>query len=163
MRTTPPETWALVADRSQLRLFREVERPVEKRFELEAAFRHPDGRKHGRDLVSDRPGRSFESFDKGTHGQGGATRHSYGDPSSPEDRVIDEVVRQAGEMIGEKGLDRKNAVVTVYAEPRLMGVLRPVVVRALPRAEVVFREKDYAWIQDGELAQRLHDEAVARA
>jgi protein required for attachment to host cells len=146
-------TWYLVADRSRLCLFEKA--PENRAPELRHEFANPDGRKKGHDLVSDHPGRTFESQDRTQHGQAGGTRHSYGSATLPKDHAIADLVREATRLVADgRFLDAKSHLVVV-AEPRLMGKLRPALRRVAPDRGISFHEKDFAWLNGGTLKKRL--------
>jgi len=143
--------WILVADRSRLRLFEKESETSEPHLMKE--FLSPDGRKKGHELVSDRPGRSFDSQDKSHHGQTGGTRHSFGSASPPEDRAVERVVKEAAHVVEEGRTAESFHRLVIIAEPRLMGLLRKAV--DLPADKVTFHEKDFAWLEDSSLEKRL--------
>lgn len=60
-----PLAWVVVADSSSCRLFA-AGKPIGPLQELESLV-HPEGRMHGRDLVSGQPGRAFDSKGAGRH------------------------------------------------------------------------------------------------
>jgi protein required for attachment to host cells len=62
------KTWILVADGARARLF-ETDTPRNELAELES-FVNAEGRRHERDLISDRPGRAFDSAGEGRHAMG---------------------------------------------------------------------------------------------
>src|SRR5579859_4173406 len=59
--------WIVVANRAVARLFR-ASQPTGPLEELDS-FIHPEGRLQEHDLVSDRPGRAFDSFGSGRHAE----------------------------------------------------------------------------------------------
>lgn len=56
------DTWILVANSTFARIFRVEKRGAMKEVEV---IEHREGRKHEKDLASDKPGRAFESFGNG--------------------------------------------------------------------------------------------------
>lgn len=151
----PQRAWVMVADRHRLCLFERVDDELGERFKLSQEFLNPDGRKKGHELVSDRPGRSFESHDQSHHGQTGGLRHSYGNSFEPEDRAVETLVKEASRLVTDGALNNAETKLTVVAEPRLMGNLRPRLGKVAPQCEMEFKEKDYAWIADDRLEERL--------
>ncbi len=147
--------WVLVADRHRLCLFERVEDESGESFQLRRESTNPDGRKKGHELVSDRPGRSFDSQDRTHHGQTGGTRHSYGSSLDPKDHVIEELVKQASQLLSEGKFNNAETKLTVVAESHLMGLLRPALTETAPQCEMEFKEKDYAWIAENRLEERL--------
>ena len=62
-------TWILVADRSSARMLEyKPGRPLKNVRELD----HPESRQHNRDVLSDSPGRQFESARPGSHAMTGS-------------------------------------------------------------------------------------------
>lgn len=146
--------WILVADRHRLCLF-EGGSPLA----LQTNYVNPEGRKKGRDFVSERPGRSFDSQDRSHHGQTGGSRHAYGNAVLPEDRALETLVRKAVELLKDDRFRDAKTHVTVLAEPRLMGRLRPALAKA-SQCEIAYCEKDLAWIEGDELEKRLLAEGL---
>lgn len=141
-----PETWMLVADRSRVRLFKERHDELGTSIDLIFDSPNPDGRKHGRDLVTDRPGRAFE-------GRGDA-RHAYGNSFQPQDAVTEKLVRQTTEFIQDLRLKEGTELILI-AESQLLGMLRSALAKQAPQLSIACHEKDFAWLKNGELEQRL--------
>lgn len=60
--------WVVVADQSKARIFT-VNDPRGPLLQV-GTLEHPEGRKHEQELVSDRPGRKFDSVGQGQHAMG---------------------------------------------------------------------------------------------
>lgn len=63
--------WIVVANRAAARVFK-ASQPTGPLEELDT-FIHPEGRLQERELVTDRPGRAFDSYGTGRHGEDPAT------------------------------------------------------------------------------------------
>jgi len=155
-RSKNTRSWVLVADRSHLRLFEKTNENPTTAIELREEFVYPEGRKKGHQLVSDRPGRSFDRQDITEHGQTGGTRHSLGGSPRPEDHAAKVLVEQARQMIDLLGVAGSGNEVAIVAEPRLIGWLREAIT---PKKDLrlVFHEKDFAWVDSTDLPERLAD------
>jgi protein required for attachment to host cells len=148
-------SFILVADRSRLRLFERGLSGQDSELQLKQEYINPEGRKKGHELVSDRPGRTFDSRDKSHHGQAGGTRHSYGSSHLPEDHAIELVVKEGARIIKEAQVrNQKNRIVLV-AEPHLIGILKKAIHAAVPHMEITLYEKDYSWLNEESLVSRL--------
>jgi len=158
MRTSPDlHSWILVADRSQLRLFEKNQQVTPATLDLKVHWENPDGRLKARDLLSDRPGRSFDSQDRSHHGQTGGARHSYGEGSDPTQQIIQELVKHAVRLVEGTDFGKPGSRLWVVAEPRLLGLLRASLDGMFPKAEVFFFDKDFAWLSGPNLQARLHE------
>lgn len=110
--------WVVVADESRAIVYaRETKSgPMHELFTLKNA----DGRKKPGELVSDRGGRSFDSF--------GAGRHAMAkEKSTPKKHVAEIFARQIAERIGKATHNGRCRGYALVAAPRFLGVLRDVV------------------------------------
>jgi len=108
------KAFVLVADSAYARIFT-ADSPMGPLSEL-AALTHPESRLHERDLVSDAPGRTFDSMGDGRHGMEVAVR--------PKQQ---EAIEFAGEVARrlEEGLQRQEfAHLVLVAAPEFLGLLR---------------------------------------
>jgi len=157
MRSGPNhQGWILVADRHRLCLYERTRDQAEQGMALRQEFINPQGRMKGHDMVSDRPGRSFDSRVLSQHGQSGGARHAYGGGGEPEDRAVDLLLKKAVELLEDSTIKKDKSTLTVLAEPKLLGLLRPALEKAAPKMEMSFAEKDYAWLKSAKLKQRLN-------
>lgn len=109
------DTWILVANSSHAKIFR-----VEKNKDLliVGVLEHPESRLLESDLVTTKPGRSFESS--------GVSRHAYEQHISPKIHEFETFARQISDHLDaarEKGHFGKLYLV---ANPSFLGILRPV-------------------------------------
>ena len=107
-------TWVVVADGSRARVFSRAKRfsdlqPVE-------VLEEPNARTRERELISDRPGRSFDS-----HGSG---RHAMGSDSSTKDEILEEFARRIAHRIeaGRTSGDFRHLI--LVAAPAVLGAIR---------------------------------------
>jgi protein required for attachment to host cells len=140
----PVRTWVLVADGSRARIVENLG-PGKGLREVEGMAFHSD-LPPNREILSDRPGRSFESSS--------ATRHAL-DGSDPRRLMKHAFARQLAETlddaIGESRCDR----CVLVAPPEMMGELRREIsqrVRERLRGELVL---DLTKVADDRLAEHL--------
>jgi protein required for attachment to host cells len=108
------DVWVVVASSTRCRIFTQQTHsgPLLQIDEID----HPEGRLRGRDLSSDRPGRSFDS-----HGHG---RHAMG---QPVDALEQENIRFAKTVASRIDQARKKdrfGRLVLVADPRFLGHLR---------------------------------------
>lgn len=105
------ETWLLVANSSTAKLFK-----IEKQKNLTElkAFEHPESRLHNIDLVSDRPGRDFESS--------GTRRHALEQKTSPKKQEFQIFVKELADFLEES--QGKFEALYLSASPTILGLLR---------------------------------------
>ena len=110
--------WVVVADESQAVVYARDSRsgPMYELFVLDNA----DGRKKPGELVSDRGGRSFDSF--------GAGRHAMAkERSTPKKHVAEVFAKQIAERIGKACHMGRCRGYALVAAPRFLGLLRDAV------------------------------------
>jgi protein required for attachment to host cells len=108
------KTWILVADGSRARLF-ETDTPRNELEELES-FVSAEGRLRERDLVSDRPGRAFDSAGQGRHAMG--THDGARDHDALE--FAQDLAHRLESGCNEHGVEQ----FVLIAPPRFLGQLR---------------------------------------
>ena len=114
---------ALVADGGKARLLRVTGPRLHRELAELETFENPSAHLHVHEMVSDRPGRSFEGSG---HGGGSAShvRHGVGEDYDPHITEIEHYVgRIADRLVGLHRSKQLEALVLV-AEPRLLGVMR---------------------------------------
>lgn len=112
-------TWVLVADAAGARVLRAD--AVARRLELVRTFRHEEGRMKPGTLVTDRPGRSFDS----SHAGG---RHAMEPDTDLKRAELQRFVRELADELDAFAADDSFDDLVLVAGPRLLGELR----RALP-------------------------------
>ncbi len=106
--------WVVVADGAKARIL--VGKTGRGAFEKEEVQINPEARKHGRDLVTDAPGRVFDSA-----GQG---RHGMEPPTDPKDAVEESFARELAERLHQGALEDAYEKLYVIATPVFLGYLR---------------------------------------
>jgi protein required for attachment to host cells len=142
------ETWILVADAAGARVMRAS--AGTSAFELVCEETHEEGRAKPGELVSDRPGRSFDSTRAGG-------RHAMEPDTDLKRAELQRFVRRLAAMLDEAAAAGRFGELVLVAPPRFLGELRA----ALPErvAGRVRREldKDLAHLGAAELQRRLAD------
>ncbi|WP_130619411.1 host attachment protein [Dyella amyloliquefaciens] len=116
--------WIVVANRAAARLF-QASQPMGPLEELDA-FIHPEGRLQEHDLVSDRPGRSFDSY--------GAGRHAEDPDTAATEQEATNFAVQLSRFLHKARCDRKFDALVLVAAPAFLGALRD-------RLDVATRER----------------------
>jgi protein required for attachment to host cells len=106
--------WIVVANRAAARLFQASQAmgPLE---ELDA-FIHPEGRLQEHDLVSDRPGRAFDSL--------GSGRHAEDPDTAATEQEANNFALQLSRFLQKARCDRKFDALVLIAAPAFLGALR---------------------------------------
>ncbi len=120
--------WIVIANSSFARIFEANHSEIK---ELEQ-FIHPESRQHSRDLVSDRPGRGFESV--------GTARHNMEPKTNPHDQ---EMIEFARKLCNHLDAARANGTINrlyLAANPHFLGLIR----KHLPAqtAQIIVSEVD---------------------
>lgn len=107
------ETWLIVANSSLARIFK-----VEKKqalVEIEV-LEHPESRLQNRDLVSDRPGRDFESM--------GHARHAIEPQTTPKHQEFASFAKDIAQYLDKARSEGHFNRLYVAASPSFLGLLR---------------------------------------
>jgi protein required for attachment to host cells len=130
---------ALVADGGKARLLCATGPRRHRELADLETFERPSAHQHVSELISDRPGRSFQSSG---HGGGGAShlRHGLGDDFSPHVAEIEHYVDRIAARLVTLHRSHHLGALLLIAEPQLLGVLRarlPVELQKLVVREIV--------------------------
>lgn len=107
------QTWIVVADDAYARVFKlEEDRTLT---EVETLI-HPESRLHERDLVTDRPGRTFESHS--------SMRRSVGQPVPPKKQEAINFAKLVSAYLNNAALGGKIQRIYLAASPSFLGLLR---------------------------------------
>lgn len=141
-------TWLLVANGSEARLFETEFRP--KSLTLLQEYTHPESREKGNELASDRPGHFL-----GDAGVGGATHGAFNESTDPKEY---EMERFAGELVkaleaGRLANSFQHLIVT--ASPHFHGLLNKQMNSHLSKLVDRHINKDYTSLKEKELLERL--------
>lgn len=134
--------WYVIADGGRARF---VEHDEQGAFRTISSFVSTDLHEASRDLVSDRPGRVYESAT--------SSRHGVEPRTDPHEAAKEDFVRYVADQL-QSEQDNFEEIVLV-APPRVLGQLRTML--AKPIAEAVTRElsKDLTKVPDHDLAEHL--------
>jgi protein required for attachment to host cells len=150
----PARTWLILMNRTRARVFEW--RPDYENLELVKSWEFPEGKMKGSDLISDQPGRVFNSktFSRGGH-QTGAPRHSYSNRESPQTILEVKSVRKVIDWIEKNKEIKKVSELVCVAEPRIMGIIKKLLNRKYHDDLKRKWEKDFSWLGEAELRERL--------
>lgn len=150
----PTTTWLLIMDSSQARLYQETPKK-NKKIELLREWKNPEARKKSSDLVSDRPGRSFESYTKAHRGQTGRVRHGLSSRRTPQENSTIGFVTRLASAIGDCKRKKVFENLVLVAEPRLLGEIRKRLDSETRKAVVAEIEKDFSWVSGNAMERRI--------
>jgi len=136
----------VVADQSKARIFTvdDPHGPLQQVDELE----HPEARKREQELISDRPGRSFDS-----NGQG---RHAMGTSVEPKKEEAIRFAKQVAEYLQAAHHEGRFNRLLLVAGPPLLGLLRDKL-KSLSGVNVTEIEKNLGQYDALEIRKRLPD------
>jgi protein required for attachment to host cells len=106
-------TWVIVADGTRARFFN---RHVNRQLEEFDVLLSPENRLHEGDLVSDRQGRSFDSFGDG--------RHGMGNKNTAKDHEQDLFAKRVASRVEEGRTSGQFDKLILVAAPRFLGRIR---------------------------------------
>lgn len=153
--------WRVVIDRSQIRIFESKNEGGKQKVAPIAEIAWKPGRAKARDLVTDRPGRSFNSFTKARKGQTSSPRHSMGSDQDPKQHELELFLRKGGDyLVAAKNKDLFDLLV-LYSESKVLGTVKKVFPKTLLRVVKDMEAKDYAWLTNRQLEARLTTRSAA--
>ena len=107
-------TWVLVAQRAGARIYEH--RGPGKGLNLLDTIENEEGRLRDGEINSDRPGRAFDSHDRG--------RHAMEPNETPHERIAADFARSLAKGLEEARVRGDFDQVILVAEPRMLGLLR---------------------------------------
>ena len=146
-------TWVIVMDRSRAWFFEKGARDVTAKPIHQIA--NPEGRVRGKETITDRPGRSFDSFPRGQHGQAGGARHAYSSTVPPHDEAAHKLVLKIVDYLEQgHGKNRYEHLILV-AESHFLGLLRTAL--SSQQSSKILKEikKGWAHLSGTQLAQKI--------
>lgn len=139
-------TWIVVCDKSRARFFMKREGSEEwVKFE---EFDHPAGRAKGGDLVTDRPGRSFQS-------QGHDKRAATDSRTDPREVEHQRFAHYIGDTLNSAHAQNAFERLVLVAPPQFLGLLRQELEDRVQRCVFATLDKDYAQLDEQQLAERI--------
>ncbi len=138
--------WVVVADQSKARIFTvdDPRGPLLQVDELE----HPEARKREQELISDRPGRSFDSA-----GQG---RHAMGTSVEPKKEEAVRFAKQVADYLQAAHHEGRFNRLLLVAGPPLLGLLRDKL-KSLSGANISEIDKNLGQYEAPEIRSHLPD------
>lgn len=140
-------TWILVAHEGGARLF--ANDGPGKGLALVETIDHPEGRTHERDMVSDRPGRSFRKD------SGDPRRASMGQSEGPHDRAVADFARLLAQKLEQARAQNQMQRLVLVAAPRFLGMLRSSLDGPTSQLVVGSINKNLASSKEAELIKHL--------
>lgn len=136
-------TFILVADRGGARLFGKAGDGL-KRIEV---IDHPDGQLKGREIDSDKSGRSFDSVGHG--------RHANGRDHTATEHVADVFATHLSKMLEQRRTDNQFSKLIIVADSRFLGKLRAALTPQTAKLVVGSLDRDLAGISDRDLVAHV--------
>jgi protein required for attachment to host cells len=137
-------TWILVANASEAKLY--ANKGINKGLEIIASFDHPESRKKGSDLVTDRSGHMQSS------GNGHGSRQPATDPKQYEHENF---ARELAQHVEKGRTTNQYQRLIVAAEPHFRGLLNTTFSSQVKTLISESLDKDYTKATDKELATHL--------
>ena len=148
------KTWVVIMDRTQGKVYEWSAQG--QTLNSIKTWKFPMGKAKGSDLISDRPGRVFDSktFARGGH-QTAMPRHSYSNKEKPQRHLAVVSCKKVVDWV-EKGRKREGNLDLVFvAEPKLMGTLKNQFSKKSQEKIVKRWEKDFHWLSEIQVKERL--------
>lgn len=124
-------TWVIAANGSIAKFFRVVKFPKLEAIEV---LEHPESRLRNQDLVTSKPGRSFESTS--------SARSAYQPAVNPHHNELEKFARFLGEHLSTAKRNNEFSRLYIMANPGFLGLLRPHLDQATKGAIVAEVGKD---------------------
>lgn len=137
-------TWVLVANASEARLFNLVKSDLEP---LES-FSHDASRMKGEELASDRPGAYQSDINREGHG-------SYAEPTDPKEYEKDRFARELAGFLNKARSENKFNKLVIVASPHFHGLVNTHLEHESSQKVSHHIEKDYTQVEDREMLDTL--------
>lgn len=142
-----PTTWALVSNGVRARILRNIDADDAKI--LPELLRKTRAR-HLRDLLTDRPGRSFAADARG--------RRSATDAGSdPILRDMQDFARDVGAFLDDAQRAGKFGRLALLATPKMLGILRRTFPTSLRDCVILERPANLVWLPEAELRRAIRE------
>jgi protein required for attachment to host cells len=140
-------TWVVIADGGHAKVFETEGRAGELAPVVDMMF--SADLPANRDILTDRPGRTFES-----HGHG---RHAMENPSDPHRQLKREFAKKLGGILQTKLMEKRFDRLVLVAPPAALGDLRDVLAKDVQAKVVAELAHDLVKTPHNELASHLKD------
>ena len=141
------KTWILVAHEAGARVFESL--GPGKGLSLIEQVEHSEGRERDRDLVSDRPGRSFRK------NSGDPRRAAMSRSVGPHDRAVAGFARELAHKLQQGRVQNQYRRLVLVAPPRFLGLLRSSLDGPTAQLVVGSLDKDLATTKEAGLISQL--------
>lgn len=138
-------TWILTANRSNASLF-ESDWPGKSMRRLQD-IPHPQGGMQNREMGTDKPGRSFDSF-----GQG---RHAMSTEQEPTEHIAQQFAGELAELLNKGRVAHAYDKLVLIAEPKFLGILRAALDKNTASLVVQTVNKELLDVKEEDLAEYL--------
>jgi protein required for attachment to host cells len=145
--TNMSEMWILVADSARARVFT-VDKDKRDLKEIEE-FQHPESQAQERELITDRPGRAFDS-----HGPG---RHAMGQSVSPKEHEAQKFCKKVAEEIEAARVQERFNRLVLVSDPSFLGELRKMMSSSTSRMVTGELVKNLVHLKPREIMQHLKE------
>jgi protein required for attachment to host cells len=143
----PPVTWVVVADGAHARIY--FNNGIGKGLAPVPGGTLDTPNLKGREIVSDRPGRSFDS--------GGQGRHAMESDVDPQRHEETQFLRELAQLLEERAKSHAYDRLVLVAPPRALGALRQALAKNAQSRIVAEVDKDLVAFQADDIAARLGD------
>ena len=143
------DTWVLVANASQARLYKTEERP--KTLSLIKELLHPASRVKGENLASDRPGH----FQGEAVGMEGTTHGAFNEPTDPKQYEHERFARELASELDSGRTNHAFDKLVIIASPHFHGLINKQLNGHLEKMVVNHIQKDYTELDEKALLEKL--------
>lgn len=145
--------WIAVGDASRFVVFRKDK--GESLVEVKA-FTNETAHLKISDLTTGKPGRSFDSFSKGSGGhQTGAPRHAYTNEQDPKAHAVEMFVRKVSAYLERAANAHSFDNLVLVMDGRLLGQVRSFMSASAQEYISETHDKNFAWLSGSELESKV--------
>jgi protein required for attachment to host cells len=138
-------TWVLVANRSKAKIFAIA--AGNKSLTLVEEIDYPEGRMHGSEFTTDRPGKTFDSA--GDH------RHAFSKTDNIDEQLENQFARVLSSYLDKKRSENLFRSLVVVADPGFLGELLKSLTPTTRRAVNETLDKNLVHLNAGDLAEYI--------
>ena len=138
------KTWILVANSSQAKVFKLTKFPEIEEIQ---SLDHPESRLHNQDLVTDRPGRGFQST--------GESRSSYQPSTEPKAVEIEKFAQKINGYLSAAHNNGEFVKLYVMANPTFLGILRSTLHHNIQKVIIAEVDKDMTDRKKSEIEEQI--------
>ena len=142
-------TWLLIANASEARLFETEFRP--KTLTLIQEIKHPESREKGADLASDKAGHY-----QGDAGTNGSTQGSFNEASDPKEYEMERFASELVKQLDAGRTSNRYQHLIVASSPKFHGMLNKLMNTQVSKLVDKHINKDYTSFNERELLERIN-------